>query len=535
MGRGAFSSMPDNQKKNQCLLPAVCYFDILNATGSAMNEEENARGNQEIPAGGKSKRGRPAGSKNNKKPCSQIENRNVEGPAGGGGQEEAMKRSQMQLEGLLAAKRQQIEGLLAAKREYNEAIVSINKCVDAGALTSGEAEAQRAKVNAAKEAAGIAATRTDIGKQEGEEKENPAGEKSKRGRPAGSKNANKTRIDDLSDATLAAVCADLDLAPAVGSESSVREQRMRCMHAASGSTAKLPQTSLDGLSVATLKFICADRKLPTCGEDMERQVYIDRILAGLPGKKRSSQLENRNVGGHTASVDLKVDGGGGGQEAAMLPLLVFRSCSIDKDRDKMPLKDMSAGKQPTKNNITAADDTLHEKKAEESQKGQQTTIGHRKKARTTPVDAGLSFDVFEKYYKKFNFPAASTFFIKLKGEDLDRKVTKKEVDNFLSSRVEQQPTPTEQTTFSVGPHAFTAALVAVPTDRSELILELARSGQSTCKVCFLKIAKGEPRVGIEHEYERFGGTVSWHHHACFSQIQPGVVGTVAGPPYLEFI
>ena len=79
--------------------------------------------------------GRPAGSKNTKKPCGQIENINVEGPAGGGGQEEAIKRLQMQLEGLLAAKRHQIEVLLAAKCEYDEAIVSINKCVDAGELT----------------------------------------------------------------------------------------------------------------------------------------------------------------------------------------------------------------------------------------------------------------------------------------------------------------------------------------------------------------------------------------------------------------
>ena len=39
----------------------------------------------------------------------------------------------------------------------------------------------------------------------------------------------------------------------------------------------------------------------------------------------------------------------------------------------------------------------------------------------------------EKYYKKFNFPAASTFLIKLKGEDI--KVTKKEVDEFIASRV----------------------------------------------------------------------------------------------------
>jgi len=44
----------------------------------------------------------------------------------------------------------------------------------------------------------------------------------------------------------------------------------------------------------------------------------------------------------------------------------------------------------------------------------------------------------EKYYKKFNFPAATTFLKKLKGEDI--KVTKKEVDEFIASRVEQQQT-----------------------------------------------------------------------------------------------
>jgi len=44
----------------------------------------------------------------------------------------------------------------------------------------------------------------------------------------------------------------------------------------------------------------------------------------------------------------------------------------------------------------------------------------------------------EKYYKKFNYPVTSTFWIKLKGEDI--KVTKKGVDEFISSRVEQQQT-----------------------------------------------------------------------------------------------
>jgi hypothetical protein len=44
----------------------------------------------------------------------------------------------------------------------------------------------------------------------------------------------------------------------------------------------------------------------------------------------------------------------------------------------------------------------------------------------------------EKYYKKFNFPAASTFWIKLKAENI--KVTKKQLDEFIASRVEQQQT-----------------------------------------------------------------------------------------------
>ncbi len=44
----------------------------------------------------------------------------------------------------------------------------------------------------------------------------------------------------------------------------------------------------------------------------------------------------------------------------------------------------------------------------------------------------------EKYYKKFNFPATTTFLKKLKGEDI--KVTKKEVDDFIARRVEQQQT-----------------------------------------------------------------------------------------------
>ena len=257
------------------------------------SEGGDGREKDEKPADEKSKRGRPAVSNNTKKPCSEK----VEG--GGGGQEEARNGLQVQVD--------RLQGLLAAKRAYDEAMVSINRCVDAGVLTSGEAEAQRAEadatLNAAKEAAGVAAARTEIGTQEGAEKgkpagekSKPAGEKSKRGRPAGSKNASKKNIYDLSDATLAAVCSDLDLAPAVGSESSVREQKMRDIHAASGSTAGNVE------------------------EDQDRKIYTDCFVAGLPGKPCSSQLENINVDDLAASADVKVEGGGGGgQEEASRP------------------------------------------------------------------------------------------------------------------------------------------------------------------------------------------------------------------------
>ena len=42
----------------------------------------------------------------------------------------------------------------------------------------------------------------------------------------------------------------------------------------------------------------------------------------------------------------------------------------------------------------------------------------------------------EKYYKQFNFPASSTFIKQLKNEGI--KKTKKEIDDFLAKRVEQQ-------------------------------------------------------------------------------------------------
>ena len=44
----------------------------------------------------------------------------------------------------------------------------------------------------------------------------------------------------------------------------------------------------------------------------------------------------------------------------------------------------------------------------------------------------------EKYYKQFNFPASSTFVKQLKNAGF--KITKKEIDDFLAGRVEQQQT-----------------------------------------------------------------------------------------------
>jgi len=44
----------------------------------------------------------------------------------------------------------------------------------------------------------------------------------------------------------------------------------------------------------------------------------------------------------------------------------------------------------------------------------------------------------EKYYKQFNFPASSTFLKKLNQQGI--KTTKKEIDDFLATRVEQQQT-----------------------------------------------------------------------------------------------
>jgi hypothetical protein len=48
----------------------------------------------------------------------------------------------------------------------------------------------------------------------------------------------------------------------------------------------------------------------------------------------------------------------------------------------------------------------------------------------------------EKYYKKYNFPASSTFIKQLKNEGI--KTTKQEIDEFIGKRVEQQKTITKK-------------------------------------------------------------------------------------------
>ena len=58
--------------------------EMVNNPAEPRHEGDTGREKEETPAGEKSKRGRPAGSRNTKKPCSQIENRNVVEGGGGG-------------------------------------------------------------------------------------------------------------------------------------------------------------------------------------------------------------------------------------------------------------------------------------------------------------------------------------------------------------------------------------------------------------------------------------------------------------------
>ena len=103
-----------------------------------------------------------------------------------------------------------------------------------------------------------------------------------RGRPAGSKNVARTRIDDLSNATLQEVARDLG----VQIDSSDREAVIFSVHKASGGTSQVPKTTLERLKVETLKRICADRKLLQ-DDRGDKKMLIERIQNGVSNKKAS--------------------------------------------------------------------------------------------------------------------------------------------------------------------------------------------------------------------------------------------------------
>ena len=75
----------------------------------------------------------------------------------------------------------------------------------------------------------------------------------------------------------------------------------------------------------------------------------------------------------------------------------------------------------------------------------------------------------EKYYKKYNFPASSTFIKQLKNEGI--KTTKQEIDKFIGNRVEQQKTiheneqylhETRGNALSISVSSLSASLTCVP-------------------------------------------------------------------------
>ena len=55
-------------------------------------------------------------------------------------------------------------------------------------------------------------------------------------------------------------------------------------------------------------------------------------------------------------------------------------------------------------------------------------------------------------------------------------------------------------------------------------IRIASSGRSTCKICKRRIAKGEPRFGLEAiTYGR--ETVKWHHLSCAIKKYPGEIAS----------
>jgi hypothetical protein len=90
------------------------------------------------------------------------------------------------------------------------------------------------------------------------------------GRPVGSKNTARTRINDLPDDTLQSICRELGLAV------DDRAELVACIHKASRATSKVPKTNLEQLSVATLKRICAEHALSSLGDKSEMMQHIQQ-------------------------------------------------------------------------------------------------------------------------------------------------------------------------------------------------------------------------------------------------------------------
>ena len=207
-----------------------------------------------------------------------------------------------------------LEALLRAKSEHDAALDVVAQCVAAGALTPGEAAAQRAAaadaLQRAKDAAGLggsggsggAASDAGLGggraegteveprapslpaagaELEAHEREATAGVRSgrARGRQVGSKNTARTTLEHLSDGTLQAIGAELGLA---GDPMRDRAELVAGIHKASGATSKAPKTNLEPLTVATLERICVDRALPSGGDKSE---LIERIQKGKEGRR----------------------------------------------------------------------------------------------------------------------------------------------------------------------------------------------------------------------------------------------------------
>jgi hypothetical protein len=211
---------------------------------------------------------------------------------------------------------QRLRALLSAKKEHDEALVTIEKCAAAGALTPEECAAQKAQaaaiLNKSRAAAGLGATdgaeESAGGKgggcdDEPEDTTQGGSGGPRRGRQPGQKigkYAARTRIDDVGAGTLRAVCEDLGLPSHQVSEAEMTAS----INKASGATAKVPKTNLDSLSVSTLKLICEDRKLEVENES-DKAALISWIQKGAPpaSSTTSSKARARPKGSTKAGTE----------------------------------------------------------------------------------------------------------------------------------------------------------------------------------------------------------------------------------------